>query len=111
MDRTISDDQFLEFRCPNRPGYPNRSGGEYDECKKELGGPSMTTVAAALAKGMYQDVRYCSSCKALWMITIDSEDDPPHWELLPKEARVDFVKDVDLFGLVEVSGNRTKGGS
>jgi hypothetical protein len=94
---------FLDLRCPNRPF----DGDNAKECRARLQGPQLRTVLAALRAGVpYVDTRFCTHCKLLWRVTIESETSLPVYEIIPKGTVLDLVDETDAFGLTGAAGRK-----
>lgn len=94
--------KFLELRCPGLPKKKALKCDGHTECGRELAGPSISTIEACLSVGPYVDIRYCSSCKTMWKITIPSFQEIPRFEMTAKDEEIPFVRDTDFFDLMAV---------
>lgn len=100
--------QFLELRCPSRQKKKALNCKGYNECRRELAGPSIETLELCLSSGPFVDMRYCSCCKTMWKITISNSGDIPQFERMMKDAEIPFVRDTDYFDLIAIdsTGNQ-----
>ena len=103
MHYTSGMRDVLDLRCPNRP-FANDEG---KECRSRLQGPELASVLAALQMEVpFVDYRYCTHCKVLWRITIESSSSAPMYELIPKGTQLPLVADTDAFGVTAASGRK-----
>ena len=94
---------FLDLRCPNRP-FGNEDA---KECRARLQGPLLETMMGALRSGArYVDTRYCTHCKLLWRVTIESESSPVVYEIIPRGTMLDLIDETDVFGVVGAAGRK-----
>jgi hypothetical protein len=78
------DPVFLEHRCPNQPTDSDQ------ECRSELGGPSLESLSSFSFDVPFVDIRYCKRCRILWKITISDGNLRPKYEPIKKGEKVNF---------------------
>lgn len=89
--------EFLEIRC--RCKQKNTPL----ECRSLFGGPSIDTLLNHdFDSSPFIDVRYCPGCKRMIKITINSLNQIPIIEALPKHEKISFKKFEDVFKFIEV---------